>query len=427
MNKYEEVLKRILPEINPTKQETASINSFLKDFNSSLKKELANKKLDAQVFVGGSFAKGTMIKKGRYDIDVFIRFSEEYRGKNISDLTEKMLKRFVKKGLSRVHGSRDYFRVEADSSFFLEVIPVIKVKNPKQAENITDLSYFHVAYTKKKLKTEKIVQDIRIAKAFCHANNCYGAESYINGFSGYALELLIYHYKGFVNFLKASQKIKEQEIIDIEKLYKNKNEVLMNMNSAKMTSPIVLIDPTYKERNALAALSKETFEMFNKAGARFLNDFSVEYFKERKEDVEKIKREAEKKNFNFVEISLSTDKQDGDIAGTKLLKFFNYLTLQLSKLYDIKKKGFDYNGKQEASCFFVVNPKKEIEFTGPSVDDKKNCEAFKKRHKKTFVKNKKLYATESFNKKLKVYLKEWKSINSQKIIEMHINNFEIKD
>ena len=54
----------------------------------------------------------------------------------------------------------------------------------------------------KKMKDKDVLLGIRIAKAFCHANNSYGAESYINGFSGYALELLVYYYGSFLKFIK---------------------------------------------------------------------------------------------------------------------------------------------------------------------------------------------------------------------------------
>ena len=64
---------------------------------------------------------------------------------------------------------------------------------------------------KKKIKG-KILDEIRLAKAFCHANGCYGAESYIKGFSGYALELLVYHYGSFQKFVKAITKLIKTKI-----------------------------------------------------------------------------------------------------------------------------------------------------------------------------------------------------------------------
>jgi len=65
-------------------------------------------------------------------------------------------------------------------------------------------------------------------------------------------------------------KIKDKIVIDIEKHYKNKQAVLMDLNSSKLHSPIILIDPTYKERNALAALSSETFRKFQEVSLKFL-------------------------------------------------------------------------------------------------------------------------------------------------------------
>ncbi|MBD3252791.1 hypothetical protein GF386_03610, partial [Candidatus Pacearchaeota archaeon] len=54
---------------------------------------------------------------------------------------------------------------------------------------MTDLSYFHVNHILKKIKKNKNLSDeIRLAKKFAYSQNCYGAESYIHGFSGYALE-----------------------------------------------------------------------------------------------------------------------------------------------------------------------------------------------------------------------------------------------
>ena len=99
--------------------------------------------------------------------------------------------------MSIIHGSRDYFQINESKDFVIELIPVIKATDPKKAENITDLSYSHVKYINKKIKNQKILDEIKIAKAFCYATKTYGAESYINGFSGYSLELLIYHYKSF--------------------------------------------------------------------------------------------------------------------------------------------------------------------------------------------------------------------------------------
>jgi len=425
-NNLNQVLKEALKKINPSKEELGSIDKFLKNFISKLEKRLHASRINAEVFVGGSFAKKTMIKKGQYDIDVFVRFDGKHKGSDISKLALRILKEAEKgKKIILIHGSRDYFRVNINSTFFLEIIPVMKVKNPKQAENITDLSYFHVNYIKKKLKTEKMLEEVRLAKAFCHANKCYGAESYINGFSGYALELLIYHYKGFLNFAKAIAKMQGKEIIDIEKVYKNKYEIAMNMNSAKMTSPIVLIDPTYRERNALAALSKETFEKFQLACRSFLKNPSAESFETKKIDFGRMKKSAERNKAEFILLNAKTDKQEGDVAGSKLVKFYRHLGNEVEKSYKVGNRGFDYGGKKEAEYFFAAKKKSEIILQGPNLKDSENAKIFKKHHRNTFIKKGRIYAMEKTEKGIREFIKDWKSKNREKMKAMHITNLEI--
>jgi tRNA CCA-adding enzyme len=426
MKKADNILKEVLLKVNPPREDIASIDRFLKGFVPELEKKLKGMRIDAQVFVGGSYAKGTMIKKGRYDIDVFIRFDEKYRGKDISKLAKNAIEK-TKRKFSVIHGSRDYFHMDAEDNFYIEIIPVIKVRNPKEAENITDLSYFHVGYMKKKLKTEKLLEEIRIAKAFCHANSCYGAESYIHGFSGYALELLIYHYKTFLNFAKCIIKIKGKEIIDSEKLYRNKAEVMMNMNGAKTASPIIVIDPTYKERNALAALSEETFRKTKEACEKFLKNPTRESFETKKINLELIEKNANKSGAGFAVVVIKTDKQEGDIAGSKLVKFYNHLSNEVKKYYRVSNQGFEYDDKKGAQFFFVAKGKGDIIITGPDKKDQKNVDAFELKHEKTFVKGNRIYAKEKYEESVAEFIAEWKIKNNEKIEEMSITDLKIID
>src|SRR4030042_386223 len=273
LKKVNSILKEVLEKIEPSKEDLKLIDDSLREILKRIKEGLKKQKIKAEVFIGGSFAKNTVIKKDKYDVDVFIRFDKKYKGKDISKITGEIIKEAG--DISIIHGSRDYFKIKISPEINVEVIPVIKVSNPKDSENITDLSYSHVKYIRDKIKSDKLVNDIRIAKAFCHANQCYGAESYIKGFSGYALELLVFNYKGFINFLEQMLKVKEQQVIDIEKYYKNKKQVMLDLNSSKLDSPIILIDPTFKQRNALAALSKETFKKFQEAAKRFLSNPTI--------------------------------------------------------------------------------------------------------------------------------------------------------
>ena len=424
MQNINQILKQVLEQIEPPKEDLKFINSSMKETLGKIKKNISKGKINAEVFIGGSFAKETLIKKDYYDIDVFVRFDKKYKEEELSKLLEKILSGI--KHVSKIHGSRDYFRIKSGSNLFIELIPVRKISNLKEAENITDMSYSHVKYIKKKVESEKIKDDIRIAKAFCYATGAYGAESYIRGFSGYAIELLIYSYGGFVKFLKAIIKLDgKKEVVDIEKNYKTKNHVLMDLNAAKLSSPIILIDPTFPQRNALAALSYETFEKFKEEAKKFLKNHSLAAFEIRKVDLEKVKQNAKKNKQEFVQLTSTTSKQEGDIAGGKLLKFFNHIGNEVAKYFEVKHNGFGYDGKQSATMYFVLKSKKEITQEGPFAKDSKSVKAFKAKHKKTFVKAGRVYAKDKIDFSGKEFFQKWIKNNKRRMNEMSINKLDI--
>ena len=442
------VLKEILEDVSPTSEDVDLIESSLKKFLGEFEKSLKKLKIDAEIFIGGSYAKKTMIRKENYDIDIFVRFGAM---ENISKLLEKALKKF---GAKLIHGSRDYFQVTITKDIFFEVIPVVKVAKPKDAENITDLSYSHVKYMNKKVKDERILNEIKLAKVFCYANNCYGAESYIQGFSGYSLELLVYHYGGFLKFIREMAKAgghprvytqgghenlsrgpetvsgetstRGKIVIDIEKQYQNKPQILMDVNTSKLQSPIILIDPTYKQRNVAAALSEETFEKFQKVCKAFLKSPSTKFFELDKIDFEKIGKDAKKSGLEFVELVIKTNRQAGDIAGSKLVKFHKHLEGEIERYFEIKKKGFEYGGGKLARCFFVVKSKGEILRNGPMITDIANVKKFKKEHAKAFVKKHRVYAHEKIGFNVKEFLKKWELKNSKRMKEMSVVGLGIR-
>jgi len=393
MEKIKEILDKQVSKIKPDKEELIFIEEQTKKFLDELNEKIKKKKIVAEVFVGGSIAKGTLIKKKKYDVDIFVRFDKKYEDKEISDILEKLVKG------KRIHGSRDYFQVE--NTLLFEVVPTIKINKPGEARNVTDLSYFHVNYIKGKIKDKKkLAEEIMLGKAFCYANRCYGAESYIKGFSGYALELLVSYYGSFIKFLKAV-KDKERIILDPAKHYKNKDEILLELNESKLNSPIVFVDPTFKYRNALAALSNQTFLRFKKAGSGFLKNPSESFF-------EKQNIENKLKKHKLTIIKSSTNRQKGDIGGSKLRKFHNYLTYRLKKDFEIKISEFEYDEEaNSARNYFVLQQKKEIIIEGPPITHVENLTKFKKKHKNCFIRKGKAYCKQK-SKNINEFISELK-------------------
>jgi len=373
------ILKEELELISLSRGEVSSLQKVAKDFIASLK----NKGIKA--YVGGSLAKGTLVrKKGKQDIDIFVVFDFS---EDILKL-ESILKKIKLPGkLKKVHGSRDYFQIVCDS-VLLEVIPVVKNRDPELAENVTDVSLSHVNYIGGVVKKNlKIADEIKLAKAFCRAQRCYGAESYVKGFSGYSLEVLVIYFGGFVKFLKGISKVR---IIDPLKYFKSEREILSELNASKLVGPVVLIDPTYKYRNVTAGLGEETFVKFNMVAKEFLKSPSLMYFEQQPIDIEGMKNFAIEKKAKFVEIDLKTDRQEGDIAGTKMKRFLDFFISELARKQQIVlKKEFDYSGEgQVARGYLVVVENPEIELRGPPMGLDDAVEAFMKIKGKNVFKKK---------------------------------------
>ncbi|MEN9625791.1 MAG: hypothetical protein RL557_119 [archaeon] len=417
LKEAEAVLQEQIAAITASSHIVRKLHETAQEYLALIQEGLKKKNISAEVFLGGSLAKGTIIKKDVYDIDLFVRFIN-YDNEKISKALEKVLSHKFKK----VHGSRDYFQLRK-GDVLIEVIPVMKIGSPKEAQNVTDLSYFHVNYVMNKTRqSPRLKEEIIIAKNFCYAQHCYGAEGYVKGFSGYALELLICHYGSFLQLMKAIVELggKEKLIIDDSQFYESRQQVLTELNPSKQLSPIILIDPTYKERNALSGLSEETFLRFKEACRKFLDKPRMEFF----EYQQISERFDEKKS---IVLQVRTIKQAGDIAGTKSKKFFDFFQGQLEKEFVVKKSDFDYKEKENMAYFyFIVEKKKEETVRGPALAYPKNVKQFKKAHPKSFEKNGFMYTmvshSMSFDEWLVFFLKKYKPV----IKEMGMKKVERK-
>jgi tRNA nucleotidyltransferase (CCA-adding enzyme) len=421
---FEDVIKKISPSEREIKDIEKGISEFKKKIYPSLRGE--------KIFIGGSLAKKTLIKKETgYDIDFFVMFKESRRDvrskRDISKELENILKALKIKYIV-LKGSRNYFQVDFNGLRF-ELVPIMEIKKAGQAKNITDISPLHVKYLmKKEAKDKKIADEIKLAKAFCYACDCYGAESYIKGLSGYALEILTCYYGSFFNLIKNASKwtLKSKIIIDPEKFYKNKEKILEEMNKSKQEGPVILIDPVQKERNVCAALGKETLEKFITACKKFSKKPSKDAFFKKEFNPDILKNKA-KNGAKFYELESISLKDKSDIAGAKLKKFYEFLIYSLKKEnFKIISSYFDFNEKTlESKYFFVISePNKDIIVQGPPISlDKKFQDAFRKKWKNFFVKKNRLYA--KTKRKFSNFPDFLKQISREQMKEMGIKSVEI--
>jgi len=407
------VLQRIKPNEQEEKEIQAKVKSLLDKINSNLK--------DAKAILGGSGIKGTWLKKAN-DADIFVKFNyNKYKDKSdeIADILEKILKK-KKLKITRLHGSRDYFQIKK-KDFTYEIIPILDIKRAEKAKNITDVSPLHANWVNKKGK--RFRDDIRLVKQFCKAADIYGAESYINGFSGYICEILTINYKGFINTIKNASKWKDKEIIDIENYWKGKN-VLMELNKSKTLSPLIVIDPVQADRNAAAALSKEKFNILKKKAKEFLKNPSKKFFEIMEINEKTLKKKAGKNNLILIDITPKKGKQD--VVGCKLIKALEFIKRKLEKNnFNIIDQGWHWNKK--ALFYFIVKREKlsdKIKIIGPPLKVEFHVKNFKKKYKSTFTENGKICAY--IKRKYKKPEELIRSLKTEAYIKEKITNFKLK-
>jgi len=417
VDSIKKILAGELLKVNPSSEELEDLKKRTKEVINKINSNIKKYRVKAKVFVGGSFAKQTIIKKKKYDIDLFIRFNKKYKEEELFRLLTKL----VPKNCERLHGSRDYYRLKVNNKLEFEIIPVVKVVKASEARNITDLSYFHVNYITKAIsRNKKLADEIKIAKAFTHYQDCYGAESYIRGFSGYALEILVAYYKGFEKFVRVIAKLEpgKRLYLDPAKHYKNQQDIIVKMNESKLNSPIVLIDPTFKDRNALAGLSNDCLEKFRLACINFLKNPNSSFFISKDKELELDNKYSGK----VVKIRIKSDKQAGDIAGTKIRKFYEYFVKQISGYFLVISSDFVYDELNNiGKLLLVLERKDKIEFRGPKLEMKEQLALFKKEHKKIIMKSGIAWAYEENYSSFSEFLKFFKTKNSKIIESMGIS------
>ncbi|MBW2990368.1 nucleotidyltransferase domain-containing protein [Candidatus Woesearchaeota archaeon] len=288
-----ELLKKVVKKLKPAKQEFIQVDEVIKKINSLLEKN----KIKARCVAGGSYAKGTILRND-FDIDLFVRFDYSYKDKDTSKaepLSAKDKSLSISKLLGKaiaplkpelVHGSRDYYQLRKKNLLF-EIVPVLKIDNYKQAVNVTDMSPLHVDYVKKHLVKKPLLGDeIRLAKQFCKAIKVYGAESYIRGFSGHVLDLLIIYYGSFEKLLMQASVWGSKAVLDPGSHLK---DPVKQLNKSKTQSPLIIVDPVQPDRNAAAAVSKEKFEVFKQKAREFLDKPGAKFFEIKKLKIKDIK------------------------------------------------------------------------------------------------------------------------------------------
>ena len=394
MDKFKKVLDRAYSVFVPSEEEKAKLDKTAEEIMSILNKNASTNRVDVEFRFSGSYAKGTWIKN-ESDIDIFAIFNSEAEMKSLSFL--------VPKGFVPTFGTRKYFN-GLFNGIKIEVVPVLRFSDVNSVENSIDLSVLHANYINSFLSSSQ-KKDVITLKAFCKANNCYGSETYMHGFSGYSLEVMIKEFGSFRTLMEAVNSWKPP--VSIGKA--------LNKNS----SPIFLPDPTNIKRNICASVNEENLSKFVLSMKRFYLSPSFDFFI-KKSIKEKALKEVKARG---TKLFVFTTKIIGpkDIFLSKYVKNLDKLIKEL-KAEDIEIYSFDVDFTEKSASLFLqvknIPKTKTRTVYGPEVFS--NVEILKNfinAHKNVFITGKyvcydKSYNVKDFNKFILLKIKEYMSPKS---------------
>ena len=198
---------------------------------------------DAQL--GGSYAKGTWLA-GETDIDVFVRFDD-----GVPDGRFRSLSRLI--GLESMAGyepaeryaDHPYVEARVDGTV-VNVVPCYDVE-PGRWKSAADRSPYHTRFMRENLDG-RLKNDVRLLKKFLKVRGLYGAQIAVGGFSGYAAEVMIWHFGGFAETMRGMADIKRGAAI--------------GKTARNFDTPVPIIDPIDENRNLAAAVSNRNMGLF---------------------------------------------------------------------------------------------------------------------------------------------------------------------
>ena len=251
----------ILNDIKPTDEEDLKVNGVSLKLMKYLEKCISAENIDACVFLVGSVSKGTYLR-GKSDIDIFIAFP--------LDTDKQFLK---ENGLKLAHMCCDHFGGVAEhhfashpyvtcdiEGFEVDIVPCYAIKDGSEVKSAVDRTILHTQYVKANLKDSQ-KDEVLLLKRFMDMTGTYGSEFKVGGFAGYLCELLIIKYGSFENTLKHAQHWQFGHVIDLEEY-----------GTAKLfKDPLIVVDPTDKNRNVGAALRLDKMGEFIQSARNYLN------------------------------------------------------------------------------------------------------------------------------------------------------------
>lgn len=353
-------------------------------------KDYADKKnVEVNCRLVGSMAKNTSLMD-KADIDIFMTFPLTYSEEKLKEYGLEFGQHCIEevKGKQEIRYASHPYVTGLIDEFEVDFVPCYNIKDACELKSAVDRTILHTDYVQSHLTSDEANQ-VLLLKKFMTSVNTYGANSKVNGFSGYLCELLILKYHSFENVIEnAANKWHNRYKIDLE-----------NYGTANnYKDPLIVIDPVDKNRNVAAALSMQKFSEFIVACRNFLNNPQKEYFEDKKIDVTKedLIRKFSARNTKCYVLSFNVPQLPDDVIYPQVNKTMQSL-INVSEIYDFNviESNFyiDCENKAHIILEYDVDELSNVKIHhGPIVKYRENGFNFKKKYPDAYIKNDKWIA-----------------------------------
>jgi tRNA nucleotidyltransferase (CCA-adding enzyme) len=306
MSAIEEVLAGVREKIKPRPEDRENVMRVVDGIKRNIEREAMARGLKVRVEVEGSLAKDTWIATDR-DIDLFIIFPRGTPKDALKDVGLQLAKSGAGEGWRLGFAEHPY--VEATvGGYKMDIVPSVEIGEGERPVTAVDRTPLHTKFVLSKLD-ERMRDDVRLLKQFMKGVGVYGAELKVGGFSGYLCELLVINYGSFRGVLEEAAKWRGRTVIDYMKYYREGEAEQV------FDSPLIIIDPVDRRRNAAAAVSIQCYATFIAAAGRFLEKPGIEYFFPTKEEADALKvlERIRERGVSLVAVKVGCPKLPSDV------------------------------------------------------------------------------------------------------------------
>ncbi len=267
-NNAEKILPLVLAKVTPDPKEFEAESRKAREI---IKQIMSIKGSHVKAELGGSLSRNTHLKGDR-DIDIFVFYPAELDRKSFEKESLALGKKaFRGKQFEIAYAEHPYARGVMDG-YDVEIVPSYCIEDTSALKSSVDRSSFHTRYLKKRL-SESHRKGTRLLKAFLKGINAYGADTRQTSFSGYLCELLVLNFGSFEGVLESARQWGLGTAIDIEF-----GRFEAELGKMFPCSALIVVDPTDKNRNVAAAVSKNQFARFVAASREYLKSPSLDFF-----------------------------------------------------------------------------------------------------------------------------------------------------